>query len=100
VAKAPPKRNLSQPESGLTENALRLQAQELGWLGRALGSRQQAAVIFAGAIGVLSTIGLITIGLWAPSGADKSDLLKTLSTVIIAAFTFLGGVFGGGGSNK
>jgi hypothetical protein len=81
----------------LTDSDLRHHSQELGWFGKIFGSRQQAAVIFAGVIGFVCAAGLIGVGILAPAGAEKADLLKSLVTIVIASFTFLGGIVGGGG---
>ncbi len=95
MAVTPRGKTSSTPQ--ITETELRHHQQELGWFGTVFGSRQQAAVIFAGVIGVICAVGLIGVGILAPSGADKGELQQNLVTIVIAAFTFLGGIVGSGG---
>jgi hypothetical protein len=83
------------PQSQITDSDLKYQAQELGWFGRAFGSGQQAAIVFAGGTALICVAGLVAVGVYATPGPEKSETLNKLSTIAIAALTFLGGIVGG-----
>jgi len=100
MAVSPRRPRAISSNSQLTDSDLRHQSQELGWFGKIFGSRQQAAVMFAGVIGIVCAIGVIAIGIFAAAGAEKSELLRSLVTIVIAAFTFLGGIVGGGNGSR
>jgi hypothetical protein len=79
----------------ITEATLRHHAQELGLLGKFFGSREHAPLNIAGIIAFFGLIGLMA-SLFATAPA-QNDLAKTFGGIVIAALTFLGGYWGGGG---
>ncbi len=85
----------AQPQT-ITDPELRHHYQELGALGRIFGSKEHAPVYIAGAIAIFGMIG-ICIASAVPGSADfsRADLIKTLSSIVLAALTFLGGVYSG-----
>jgi hypothetical protein len=81
---------------GLTEQDLKHHSQELGAFGRIFGSRENAPIYFAGLFMVLCLLGLVVVP-FMPASTDlsKGDMFKTLSGLILATLTFLGGYLGG-----
>jgi hypothetical protein len=85
-------------QTPIAEAELRRHAQELGLLGRIFGSREHAPLNIAGAIAIFGLVGLIG-SLFASTGA-QGDLAKTFGGIVIAALTFLGGYWSGGGGPR
>lgn len=75
----------------------RRRSQELGMLGKLFGGRDQAPINIAGAIIVLGIFGVLALP-FVPASTDfsKSDMAKSLGSLILAALTFLGGYLGAG----
>ena len=91
-----PENSLQPQQYSVTESTLRHRSQELGWLGKVFGSRENAPVNIAGAIIVLGIFGLL-ISPFLPESQSfsRADLAKTIASLILASFTFLGGYLGG-----
>lgn len=83
----------SQPAQR-TETDLRHHSQELGWLGKAFGSKENAPIYFAGILALIALFSAVAVGIWAPEMPEKSDLIKALIGITIAALSFIGGASG------
>ncbi|WP_449410603.1 hypothetical protein [Methylobacterium komagatae] len=90
------KRSKNTSAASLSPTELQHHVQELGLLGRVFGSKDHAPVYIAGAIAIIGMIG-ICIASAVPGSVDfsRADLIKALSGIILAALTFLGGVYSG-----
>ena len=93
------KKGTGPKDSAVTESDLIRQSQELGMFGRIFGSKEQAPVFFAGTIAMVALLGMIVVELFS-SSSDKGDFIKSFAAIVLAAVTFLGGVYGGGGNAR
>jgi hypothetical protein len=85
----------------VTETILRQKSQELGLLGKIFGGRDHAPINIAGSIIILGIMALIAMPFLPESKTlSQADLAKVIGGLILAAFTFLGGYLGGGGSKE
>lgn len=101
MAISPTRRSGSSSSVPATETDLRQKSQELGLLGKIFGDREQAPINIAGAIILIGIIGFIIV-MFLPGSTDfpKSDMAKSLASLILSAFTFLGGYLGAGRRSK
>ncbi|MEH2498558.1 hypothetical protein V1294_005037 [Bradyrhizobium sp. AZCC 1678] len=93
MAAISPKKPRSKANSQITDSDLQHHSQELGRLGSIFGSKEQAPIYFAGLLMVVASVGFCIVAV-CPTTPEKSDALKALGGIIIAALTFLGGASG------
>ena len=92
----PPTEASGSHQYSVTETVLKQRSQELGLLGKIFGGRDHAPINIAGAIIVIGIIGLMLIPFLPETKTlTQADLMKTISALVLAAFTFLGGYLGG-----
>ena len=72
------------------EHELNLRGQELGKVGVWFGSRENAALYFAGAVVLLALVVASIVGIAEPT--LRPDLMKLLAAVAMAALGFVGGL--------
>jgi hypothetical protein len=77
----------------ITDTDLRHHQQELGLFGKIFGSKEQAPIYFAGTLALVALVAMCVVA-FTPTAPEKSDLLKGLAGIVIAALTFLGGAYG------
>ncbi|XYD09872.1 hypothetical protein R1A27_04805 [Methylobacterium sp. NMS12] len=81
-------------QAGITEAELKQQSQELGKVGSYFGSKDNAAIYFAGMLAFVAVIGAILVGVFASAFPEKGDLVKSLVALSVSALSFIGGVSG------
>ena len=96
MAATPKRTRVTNSSSPVTDSDVKLHSQELGGFGRLFGSRENAPIYIAGILGFIALVGAIAVGILASVSPDKSDLVKALVGIVIAALSFIGGASGRG----
>ena len=77
--------------AGLTQIDLRHHSQELGWMGRIFGARQNAPGNIAGACVAISMMALILLLVYAPESPRTSQGITLFGGVVTLALGYLFG---------
>lgn len=85
-----PTRPTPQAQASTSNDDLERGRQELGFLGRFFGSKENAPVFVAGLVSVMGLVGLLILVIW-PGPASSGDGIKTLSGLVLSALSFLAG---------
>lgn len=97
MAPSPKSSSSTSTQLPVTDQDIKKNAQDLGWLGSILGSKDHAPIYIAGsiAVGGILIMGLVSMMPWIPD-VNRVELIKSMASIVLAALTFLGGAYSGG----